>query len=146
MKTEDVIGALRSLGFTPQDNGNDSYSLEFENLVVLYMPDEDDEEFFRCSLPGVFEVNDENKEMIMELINRTNMRMKYTKTAIYGDAVWVFYEAHIWSDSCVEDMIEHAMYLLKATLHLFHSLVEGDESDLVDKDDDGDEEEKSNEE
>jgi hypothetical protein len=140
MKKEEVIEALRSQGFIPKDNGNNSYSVGFDNLTILYIPDENDETFFRFCLPGIFDVNDENREMVLELINRTNIRMKYSKTAIFGDSVWVFYEAHIWNDSSVEDMIEHCMYMLKATLHLFHSLVEGDESDMIDKDEKNNEE------
>jgi hypothetical protein len=143
MKKEDVIETLRSLGFDPQDNENDSFSLGFENLTVLYMWDEDDEDFYRAAIPAIFEVNDENREMVMELVNRANMRMKFTKTTIYGDSVWIFYEASIWDDSLMEAIIEHSVYLLKATFYYFHSMIEGNEHDLTsdEKDDDSNNEE-----
>jgi hypothetical protein len=132
MGIEKVITAFRSLGFDPEVTESGSYLVKYDGIDVLYLPDEDDEEFFRIVIPGVFDVTDENREMVMELVNKTNVRLKYTKTCIMDDAVWVVYEAFILDEALIEGLIEHGMCLLKVTAYVFHKTIEGDDR-YVDK-------------
>jgi len=134
MKKELVLSKLEELGFTLEDTGEYGHVFKYEDLVILYMPD-DDENFLRFAIPNIFDVTDENKQMVLEVVNATNMAIKYSKTCVFGDEVWIFYEYHTFGDEHLEEILEHTMLLLQATYYLFYRKIEGDDT-LPNEDDD----------
>ena len=135
MNKEKVLAQLEELGFALEEAGEYGCFFRFEGLNVLYMPDDDDENFLRFALPSIYDVTEENKYLVLEVVNNTNMTIKYSKTCVFGDDVWVFYEYRLFSEDHLEDIIEHSMRLLQATFFLFHRKIEGDDS-LPSEDDD----------
>lgn len=127
MKKELVLSKLEELGFELVEVGEHGYAFEFEKLTILYMPD-DDEYFLRFAVPGIFDVTDENKDDVLDVVNETNMAIKYSKTCVFGDDVWIFYEYRIFDDEHLEEILEHVMRLLQVTYYLFHRKVEGDDT------------------
>ena len=136
MCKEIILAKIEELGFSIEEAGDFGYVFKFEELTILYMPD-DDENFLRFAVPNIYDVTDENKRFVLEVVNDTNMSIKYSKTCVYGDSVWVFYEYRLFGDDNLEDIIEHSMLLLQASYFLFHRKLDGDET-LPGEDEDDD--------
>ena len=136
MNKEKVLAQLEELGFALEEAGEYGYFFRFEGLNVLYMPDDDDENFLRFALPSIYDVTEENKDLVLEVVNNTNMAIKYSKTCVFGDDVWVFYEYRLFGEDNLKGIIEHSMRLLQATFFLFHRKIEGDDSLPSEEDDD----------
>lgn len=126
MSKELVLEKLESLGFSVVDAHEFGYVFKYEELTLLYMPD-DDENFLRFALPNIFDVTAENRPFVLEVANDTNMTIKYSKTCVFGESVWVFYEYRLFGDDNIEAIIEHGLLLLQATMGLFHRKIEGDD-------------------
>ena len=90
-------------------------------------------------------LTEENKDLVLEVVNNTNMAIKYSKTCVVGDDVWIFYEYRLFGEDNLEEIIEHSMRLLQATFFLFHRKIEGDDSLPGEDDDDNDNENESKE-
>ena len=136
MSKELILAKIEELGFSIEEVGDFGYVFKFEELTILYMPD-DDENFLRFAVPNIYDVTDENKRFVLEVVNDTNMSIKYSKTCVYGDSVWVFYEYRLFGEDNLEDIIEHSMLLLQASYFLFHRKLEGDDT-LPGEDEDDD--------
>lgn len=138
MKKEQVLAALEGLGFELEDVGEFGYYFKFEELNFLYMPDEDDEDFLRIAVPNIFDVTEENKPFVLEVVNDTNMSVKYSKTCVAWDHVWAFFEYRVFGEDHLEDIIEHGIRLLQVSVGLFYRKIEGDDT-LPGEDDESDE-------
>lgn len=126
MSKELVLKKLENLGFSVVDAHEFGYVFKFEELTLLYMPD-DDENFLRLALPNIFDVTVENRPFVLEVVNSTNMTIKYTKTCVFGERVWVFYEYRLFGVDNIEAIIEHGLLLLQATVGVIHRKIEGDD-------------------
>lgn len=144
MSKELILAKIEELGFSIEEAGDFGYVFKFEELTILYMPD-DDENFLRFAVPNIYDVTDENKRFVLEVVNDTNMSIKYSKTCVYGDSVWVFYEYRLFGDDNLEDIIEHSMLLLQASYFLFHRKLEGDDTLPGEDEDDNNNETKEDE-
>ena len=128
MKKEKVLVTFEELGFELEDAGDLGYFFRFEELNYLYLPDDDDEQFFRLALPHVFDVTTENNPFVLEVVNDTNLSLKYSKTCVINEHVWIFYEYLSFGDDNVEEIIEHGIRVLQATIGLLYRKIEGDDS------------------
>ena len=144
MSKELILAKIEELGFSIEEVGDFGYVFKFEELTILYMPD-DDENFLRFAVPNIYDVTDENKRFVLEVVNDTNMSIKYSKTCVYGDSVWVFYEYRLFGEDNLEDIIEHSMLLLQASYFLFHRKLEGDDTLPGEDEDDNNNETKEDE-
>lgn len=126
MSKELILKKLESLGFSVVNAHEFGYVFKYEELTLLYLPD-DDENFLRFALPNIFDVTTENRPFVLEVANDTNMTIKYSKTCVFGESVWVFYEYRLFGNDNIEAIIEHGILLLQATEGLFHRKVEGDD-------------------
>ena len=127
MNKENIINKLTELGFELQEVPEMGYVFEYEGMTILYMPD-DDEDFVRFGLPNIFEVTEENRPLVLEVANSTNLTIKYAKVCVYGESVWAFYEYRSFGNEDIEELVEHSLLLLGATLSLFHRKIEGEDT------------------
>ena len=139
MNKELVLSKLEELGFSLEEVGECGYIFKYEEIAVLYMTDDDDENFLRFGLPNVFDVTEENRPFVLEIVNATNKNIKYSKTCVCGEDVWIFYEHRIFGNEKLEDVIEHCLLLLQATYYLFYRKIEGDDSLPCDDEKNGEE-------
>lgn len=128
MDKELVLSKFEELGFELEDVGDFGFFFRFEELNFLYLPDEDDDQFFRLTLPYVFDVTAENKPFVLEVVNDTNLSIKYSKTCVINEHVWIFYEYQSFGDDNVGEIIEHGIRLLQATVGLLYRKIEGDDT------------------
>jgi hypothetical protein len=100
---------------------------QYEGMTLLYLFDDDDEEFFRMAAPKIFDVTEENRELLLDIVNEINIKLKYSKTTVLDDAVWVSYEQLLSDDEHIDAVIEHSIMVLQATVYAFHRRVNGDD-------------------
>ena len=92
---EKILEAFRELGFKLEEEEGMGYSFNYEGLNLLYMYNESDEEFLNIALPGIVEVEDDKMLQICALLEKINSTLKYVKTYMLGNSVWLFYEREL---------------------------------------------------
>ena len=127
MSKELVLSTIEELGFSVKCD-DFGYVFEYEKVFVLYLPDEDDENFLRFALPNIYDITEENKPFVLEVVNETNIALKYSKTCAYDDCVCVYYEHRLFGGEHMEDVIRHILLVLQATAFLFLRKIEGDDT------------------
>lgn len=125
MKTSEmVLNFLRQQGFCPeidQDNGNIIFKFQMANF--LFINNDEDEEFFQLIMPGIYDVTEDQREIIMETANKVNHSIKVVKACILRDSVWLFFEILLDHTPDVEDIIPRALSILQgARQHFYQEL------------------------
>ena len=126
MKKEMIIKSLEEQGFKLEELDDLGYLFQYGESKFLYMPDDSDDDMLRFALPSIYDINEDNRAMILELVNDMNLRVKYTKVCAYMEGVWVFYEHRMSNNEDVADLIEHILNLMLFTTFIFHKKVNGD--------------------
>ncbi len=133
MNKTDVLETLAILGFEVEEIPDFGFMFRYEGLALVYMPD-NDENFLRFAAPNIFDVTEENRAFVLDVVNDTNLTIKYSKVCVYGDQVWAFYECRLFGEGQIEDIVEHSLLLLHATVALFHRKIEGEDLETDDND------------
>ena len=92
---EKILEAFRDLGFKLEEEEGMGYCFNYEGLNLLYMYNENDEEFLNIALPGIVEVEDDKMLQICALLEKINSTLKYIKAYMLGNSVWLFYEREL---------------------------------------------------
>lgn len=130
MVKEQFTKTLKQLGFRLEEIPDYGYVFIFEGQKVIYKPDEDDETFFQMMLPCIYETDDSNRSIILEICNEVNIKIKFVKVGIINDNVWVMYEAKYYEGCNIEETLRHSLYMLQATAFSFERLTTGKELPL----------------
>lgn len=109
---EKILEAFRDLGFKLKETEGMGYNFNYEGLNLLYMYNENDEEFLNIALPGIIEVEEDRMLQICALLEKINSTLKYVKAYILGNSVWLFYERELFGE---EDLM---MVISRMILHL----------------------------
>ena len=105
----------------------------YEGWNFLLWNDVDDPLFFRLTLPGIFDVTDENYAVALLACNTLNWNYKVVKASLYEyeesgkrhASVWVCYEQMLdASDSDPEVIVVRALTALIEAAEKFQTLVE----------------------
>ena len=118
---EKILEAFRGLGFKLEAEEEIGYSFNYESLNLLYMYNENDEEFLNIALPCIVEVEDGRMLHICALLEKINSTLKYVKAYILGNSVWLFYERELvgqreQSEEDLMTVISHMILHLEAGL------------------------------
>lgn len=135
MKQSTIKKEFREMGFDLVSVSKGVYMFGFEDVKMLYMPDSKDPECMRLAIPCVYEITNENKDLMAEIINETNLKIKYAKAMVISDHVWLNYECYVPEQADVETVIIHCLMVLSAMKKLFFGLIGGDYGDSVKKED-----------
>ena len=92
---EKILEAFKDLGFKLEETEGMGYSFNYEGLNLLYMYNENDEEFLNIALPGIVDVEEDRMLQICALLEKINSTLKYVKAYILGNSVWLFYEREL---------------------------------------------------
>lgn len=123
-----VVKFLKENKIEPE---NTEYGLRFflENWSFLLWDDPDDPTFFRLTLPGVFDVTDDNFAEAIIACNQVNMDYKVVKALIYsfdGEKedeeemnVWICFEQVLDSTPEVSDLMPRAVNSMINAAHDF---------------------------
>lgn len=119
--TEMVMNFLRQQGFCPEvdeDNGNILFKYQMANF--LFVNNDEDEEFFQLLMPGIYDVTDDNRDMVLEAANKVNHSIKVVKACVINDNVWLFFENLLDHTPEVEDIIPRALAILQGARQHFY--------------------------
>ncbi len=127
-----MINYLAEEGFRPHET---PFGIAFKNEGVnyLFFKDEDDDQYFRLMMPAIFQVTEDNEDVIMRVMNDVNNSIKVVKlyTMDIEDenqksetTVWVAFEILADTTPELSDIVPRALTLLQAARMAFFSKLE----------------------
>lgn len=142
---EKILDAFSNLGFKLEEEEEMGYCFNYEGLNLLYMYNENDEDFLNIALPGIMKVEDDKTLLICALMEKINSTLKYVKAYILGGNVWLFYERELFGEEDLMSVISRMILHLEAGLAFASKAMEEIEKSLAndssDEDDTDDTEE-----
>lgn len=125
MKTsERVLEFLRSQGFCPEvDSDNGNIVFKYQMLTFLFINNDEDSDFFQLIMPNIYDVTDDNRDIVLEAVNKTNLSLKVAKAAVLDDSVYLFFEILLDQSPEVKDIIPRALGILQGTRQTFYENV-----------------------
>jgi len=127
MEKEKVLNGLKNLGFRLEEVPEIGYSFIFEGLNIILTVDENNQEIVNLALPYIYEGNDDNRVILLDIANEMNLRMKYAKTVLRGNSVWVTFEADVYNEESIEPTLQLGVYSLQAGKFFFDRLMSGED-------------------
>ena len=127
MKTSEmVLEFLKKEGFLPEVDADDgSIWFKYQMMTYLFMNNDDDEkEFFQLVMPNIYEVTEDNRDMVLEAANKVNKTMKVAKSCIINNDVWLIYEAILDSSPEIEEIMPRALRILQSARTEFYEEIE----------------------
>jgi hypothetical protein len=102
---------LSQEGFRPKE---EQFGIYFKNqgLAFLIHWDEEDRSFLRICLPGIFSSDENNRNDVLEVLNKINYERKVVKGILVDDDVWVSTEQLLDSTPNYEDIIPRTLDML----------------------------------
>lgn len=110
--TERVLEFLKTQGFCPEVDEQGSIIFKYQMATFLFINNNEDEEFFQLAMPHIYQVTDDNRDIVLEAANKTNTSMKVAKISILGDSAWAFFEILLDQSPDVKDIIPRALNIL----------------------------------
>ena len=137
---EQILEAFRDLGFKLEEEEGMGYCFNYEGMNLLYMYNENDEEFLNIALPGIVEVEDDKMLQICALLEKINSTLKYIKAYMLGNSVWLFYERELFGEedlmTVISRMILHLeaglVFARKAMAEIEETMTNGSSDDITD--------------
>ena len=137
---ENILETFRDLGFKLEEEEGMGYCFNYEGLNLLYMYNESDEEFLNIALPGIVEVEEDRMLQICALLEKINSTLKYVKTYMLGNSVWLFYERELFGEedlmTVISRMILHLeaglVFARKAMAEIEETMTNGSSDDITD--------------
>lgn len=128
------------MGFKLEEEEGMGYCFNYEGLNLLYMYNESDEEFLNIALPGIVEVEEDRMLQICALLEKINSTLKYVKTYMLGNSVWLFYERELFGEedlmTVISRMILHLeaglVFARKAMAEIEETMTNGSSDDITD--------------
>ena len=121
-----VSNYLKSIGVAAK-RSELGLNFTYDGWNFLLWNDKEDPLFFRLTLPGIFDVTDENFAKAIMACNIINWNYKVVKAVLYeyedgkekGASVWMCYEQLIDSQSDVSELIPRVVQTLLAACDAF---------------------------
>lgn len=115
---------LRSEGFLPQiDEKNGNILFKYQSATFIFFNNDEDEEFFQLAFPGIYAVTEENRELILEAMNKVNDSTKVAKAIIVGEKVWLLFETILDHSPEVGSIIQRALSILQYARERFYEVL-----------------------
>ncbi len=117
---------LKSLGLSAKKSDL-GLNFTYEGWNFLLWNDVDDPMFFRLTLPGIFDVKDENFAKAIMACNNINWNYKVVKAVLYdyedgkdkGASVWMCYEQQLDPQTDMGVFLPHAVQSLLSACDAF---------------------------
>ena len=123
--TEMVMDFLKKEGFCPkvdEDNGNIIF--KYQMCTFLFINNDEDEEFFQLAFPYIYDVTEENRDLVLEAANKVNSRIKVAKVIVPGENVWVLFEVILDQSPEVGSIIERGLGILQQARKSFYEEIQ----------------------
>lgn len=133
-----ILEAFENLGFNLKDTESLGYTFNYESINYLYMYNEDDEDFLSISVPGIYDLEENNKEKYEALKEKINSTLKYIKAYTIGCSLWLFYERDLLDKEDLEEVIRRMILHLAAALMFARGVIDkmdnGESEDSINDD------------
>lgn len=116
---EDLFKFLKEQGLVPEERDYGIF-FRYQMLNFFVIIDQEDDQFLRIALPGIFDVDENNRADVLEACNRTCHRMKVSKCYVPQDDVWVAAEQLIDSDPNYKDIVPRILKILIQSRDAFY--------------------------
>lgn len=125
MKTSELLmDYLKKQGLCPErDNDNDIIFKYQMRTFIYFNNDDDDDLFFRLSMPGIYDVTDDNRFAVLEAINEVNKMVKVVKLIIPRDDVWVNTEILLDTTPVMDDFVPRLLNILMGAQKEFYEQI-----------------------
>ena len=110
---EEILEAFSNLGFKLEERDENDYSFEYEDIRMLYIYNDDDEDYISISVPGILGFDDCGMSQMYELMNKINLTVKYVKAYAVNDNMWLTYEHKLMDSDNLIDVIYHMIVYLE---------------------------------
>ncbi len=121
MKTSEmVLNFLRQQGFIPEVDEGGNIDFKYQMASFVFINNDEDEEFFQLMMPCIFDVTDDNRDMVMEAANKVNRQIKVVKACVINDSVWLLFESLLDHSPEVSDIIPRALNILQGARRQFY--------------------------
>lgn len=114
---------LASEGLRPEDT-DFGFVFEYENLTFFVFWDDDDDQYLKLALPGIYKVDDNNRDDAIVAANQVNIEWKVIKTVVYSDEVWVVAEQLIDKNPDLADLVPRTLKILMSGRTSFYEHLE----------------------
>lgn len=122
--TEMVMDFLRKQGFCPEVDEHGSIIFKYQMCTYLFINNDEDEEFFQLALPGIFDVTEENREIVLEAANKVNRTIKVVKLFVPDSDVWAVFENILDQSPEVDTIIPRALSILQHARQAFYEALQ----------------------
>lgn len=123
--SERVFDFLKYQGLVPEYDGNNNIRFKYQMKNFLYYNNDNDEAFINLTLPGIYEVTDDNRMAVFEALNQVNETTKVVKLTISRDNyVWCSTEIMMDSTPELDDVFPRLMKILMASQEKFYQAIE----------------------
>ena len=122
--TKSNLGSyLTSEGLRPEET-DFGFVFEYQNLTFFIFWDDDDNQYLKLALPGIYNVDDNNREDAIVAANEVNIEWKVIKTVVLSDEVWVVAEQLIDKDPNMADLVPRTIQILVSGRESFYEHLE----------------------
>ena len=122
--TKSNLGSyLTSEGLRPEET-DFGFVFEYQKLTFFIFWDDDDNQYLKIALPGIYNVDDNNREAALAAANEVNIEWKVIKTVVLSDEVWVVAEQLIDKDPNMADLVPRTIQILVSGRESFYEHLE----------------------
>lgn len=122
--TKSNLGSyLTSEGLRPEET-DFGFVFEYQKLTFFIFWDDDDNQYLKIALPGIYNVDDNNREDALAAANEVNIEWKVIKTTVLSDEVWVVAEQLIDKDPNMADLVPRTIQILVSGRESFYEHLE----------------------
>ena len=136
---EKIVEALRDLGFILEEVSGIGYHFKFEAVNMFYLNSED-EKFVSIIVPGIFETEHSDMEVVYKTMEKVNSTLKYVKAYLWNDSITLAYERGMFGEENLEEMLGSMIVQLESALRFSRNVIETlqNETNDADADDEAD--------
>ena len=115
-----VLDFLRKEGFLPEVAENGNVVFKYQMTTFVFFVDENDEGFFQLAMPHIYDVTEDNRELVLEAANRVNQSLKVMKACVVDNSVWLMFEILLDATPDVKDIMPRALSILMGSRQAFY--------------------------
>lgn len=112
-------------GYSPKET-DFGFVFNHKNLTFLIFWDDNDNQYLKLALPGIYNVDDNNKLNSLKAANEVNKEWKVIKAVVTSDEVWVVAEQLIDKDPNFPDLIPRTIQILMSGRKSFYEHLESE--------------------
>lgn len=125
MKTSELMMKfLKQQGFMPETLDNGNIVFKYQMATFLYIENDEDPSFFQLSMPGIFDVTDDNRDAVLIAANQVNKSYKVAKVIVTNDDVWILTECMLDSTPELDDIVPRFLDILSGARREFYEQIQ----------------------